>query len=251
MLRSLSLLAFATGLGVLVVTGIFASLKLQSVEPLQGSYGNQAMLAFELAATPADLARVIGPNPPAANALAVRQAMDHANHIDFIYMALYGAFIAFSCAHLALVKKRNWLLIAALLGPIAACFDVAENLALLSLTRADAGVLPLLASLHVRTFAKWELLALTSAMFAAGYVRRRLCRPRSALDKRCRTLSQPHCSHLRHPRLYESTQLRPTTGLPDRSSVAVAGSLRSHRSLSNLFRGPSSKPNAPDLLDGE
>jgi hypothetical protein len=170
MSRWLSLLAFATGLGVLVVTGIFASLKLQSVEPLNGAYGDQAMLAFELAQSPADLARVIGPNPPSASAVAVRAAMDHANHIDFIYMALYGAFIAFSCAYLALAKKRNWLIIAAILGPIAACFDVAENLALLSLTRTDANVLPLLSSLHVRTFGKWELLAVTSAMFAAGFI---------------------------------------------------------------------------------
>jgi hypothetical protein len=170
MSRRLSLLAFATGLGVLVVTGVLASLKLQSVEPLHGAYGNRAMLAFELAESPADLARVIGPNPPNANAIAVRTALDHANHIDFIYMTLYSAFIAFSCAHLAFAKKRSWLLIAALLGPIAACFDVAENVALLSLTRSDADVLPLLASLHLSTFAKWELLALASAMFAAGFI---------------------------------------------------------------------------------
>jgi hypothetical protein len=57
-----------------------------------------------------------------------------------------------------------------MLGPIAACFDVAENLALLSLTRADADVSGLLAALHVRTFGKWELLALTSAMFAADFI---------------------------------------------------------------------------------
>ena len=170
MSRWLSLLAFATGLGVLVVTGVFASLKLQSIEPLNGAYGDQAMLAFELAQSPAELARVLGPNPPTASAIAVRAAMDRANHIDFFYMALYGAFIAFSCAYLALAKKRNWLIIAALLGPIAACFDVAENLALLSLTRTDAHVTPLLASLHVRTFGKWELLAMTSALFAAGFL---------------------------------------------------------------------------------
>jgi hypothetical protein len=71
-LRWLPLLAFATGLGVLVVTGIFASLKLASVEPLNSAYGDQAMLAFELARSPADLARVIGTNPPSANAITVR-----------------------------------------------------------------------------------------------------------------------------------------------------------------------------------
>ena len=170
MLRWLSLFAFATGLGVLVVTGIFASLKLHSVEPLNGAYGDQAMLAFELAESPADLARVIGSNPPTADAIEVREALDHANYIDFIYMAFYAVFIASSCAHLGLAKKRPWLLIASMLGPIAACFDVAENLAMLSLTRADANVSGLLATLHDRTFGKWELLALTSAMFAAGFI---------------------------------------------------------------------------------
>jgi hypothetical protein len=114
------------------------------------------MLAFELAESPADLARVMGPNPPTAKAIAVREALDHANYIDFIYMALYAGFIAFSCAHLGLAQKRRWLLVAAMFGPIAACFDVAANLALLSLTRADANVSPLLAAIHVRTLAKWE-----------------------------------------------------------------------------------------------
>ena len=170
MSRWLSLLALATGLGVLVVTGVFGSLKLQSVEALNGAYGNQPMIAFELAESPADLARVIGPNPPTAKAIVIREALDHANHIDFIYMALYAAFIAFSCAHLGLAQKRPWLFVAAALGPIAACFDVAENLALLSLTRSDANVSPLLAALHVRTYGKWELLALTSATFAAGFI---------------------------------------------------------------------------------
>jgi hypothetical protein len=106
MLRWLSLFAFATGLGVLVVTGIFASLKLHSVEPLNGAYGDQAMLAFELAESPADLARVIGSNPPTGDAIEVREALDHANYIDFIYMAFYAVFIASSCAHLGLAKKR-------------------------------------------------------------------------------------------------------------------------------------------------
>jgi hypothetical protein len=170
MSRWLSVLAFTTGLGVLVVTGIFGSLKLQSVETLNGAYGDQPMLAFELAESPADLARIIGPDPPTAKATAVRKAMDHANYIDFAYMALYAAFIAFSCANLGLAQKRPWLFVAVALGPIAACFDVAENLALLALTRSDADVAPLLAALHVRTYGKWELLALTSAMFAAGFI---------------------------------------------------------------------------------
>jgi hypothetical protein len=170
MSRWLSVLALGTGLSVLAVAGIFVSLRLQSVAPLNGAYGDQPMLAFELAESPADLARVIGPNPPTTKAIEVRDAMDHANHIDFIYMALYAAFICFSFAHLYSAKKRRWLLLAAILSPIAACFDAGENFALLSLTRPDADVTPLLTALHIRTFVKWELLAVTSALFAAAFI---------------------------------------------------------------------------------
>jgi hypothetical protein len=162
--------ALLTGIGVLVISGIFISMQLRTVEPLNGAYGDQAMLAFELTDTPSGLARVIGGNPPSAEAVAIRQAMDHANRVDFLYMAFYATFIGFSCASLALSRGRGWLWLGLILGPVAAGFDVLENLALMALTRPDAEVAPLLAALHVRTYCKWELLALASALFAAGFV---------------------------------------------------------------------------------
>ncbi|MDR3414653.1 MAG: hypothetical protein P4L83_00570 [Nevskia sp.] len=168
--RGWSAAALVFGLGVFVVTGVILSLRLHPVEPLDGAYGGEAMLAFELAETPAELARVIGSDPPSAEALAVRQDMDRANHIDFLYMFLYAGFIACSCGSLALVHGRRWLWLGALLGPLAAVWDIAENMALLSLTKPGADVPALLAALHVRTLAKWELLAVASALFAAGFV---------------------------------------------------------------------------------
>jgi hypothetical protein len=154
---------------VLAVSALILSLGMRSVEPLHGAYGDQAMLAFELARTPEQLAQVIGTNPPSAEALAVRRVLDRANHIDFLYMALYAIFVALSCASLAQTRRRSWLWLGVALGPLAALFDVMENLALLALTRADADVPELLGALQLRTGAKWTLLALSSALYAAGF----------------------------------------------------------------------------------
>lgn len=168
--RSLAFAALLFGLTVVALSGVFISMKLRSVEPLNGAYGDQAILAFELAKTPQDLATVIGPNPPTAAAVTVRAQMDLANKVDFLYMTAYGLFIATSCALAARLRGRRWLLLGAALGPLAALFDVAENLALLQITTPGADWAALLPSLHLRTLAKWELLAATTALFAAGFV---------------------------------------------------------------------------------
>ena len=165
-----SLAALLTGLAVIAITGVFLSLHLRTVQPLGGAYGDQAMIAFELADTPEKLARVIGTDLPSAEAVQIRSEMDRANHIDFLYIAVYAPFIACSCAALALRRRRPWLWLGLALAPLAALCDVAENLALLALSRSGAEVPALLAALHLRTFAKWELLACTSALFAAGFV---------------------------------------------------------------------------------
>src|SRR5215469_3215567 len=82
--------ALVSGIGVLVISGMFMGMQLRTVQPLNGAYGDQAMLAFELARTPADLATVIGTDPASAEAVAVRTALDRANHLDFVYMAFYA-----------------------------------------------------------------------------------------------------------------------------------------------------------------
>jgi len=165
-----SLAALLTGLAVIGVTGVFMSMHLRTAQPLGGAYGDQAMIAFELADTPEKLARVIGTDQPSAEAVLIRREMDRANHIDFLYIAVYAPFIACSCAALALRRRRPWLWLGLALAPLAALCDIAENLALLALTRSGADLPALLAALHLRTFAKWELLALSSALFAAGFI---------------------------------------------------------------------------------
>jgi hypothetical protein len=168
--RASALAALVSGLAVIGLSFVFISMDLRSAEPLNGAYADQAILAFELARTPEELARVIGANPPDAAARSIRAAMDRANRVDFAYMALYGVFIAFACACAAQVRQRRWLLLGVALGPLAALADLLENLALLQLTQPDAQVGPLLEALRVRTLLKWELLAATTALFAAGFI---------------------------------------------------------------------------------
>jgi hypothetical protein len=170
--RGLALATLIAGIIVLAISQIFVALHLQSAHPLDGAYGNEPLIAFELARTPEELERVIGANPPDVAAAAVRTQMDRANRIDFAYMACYATFIALSCMLGAVRRARSWLLIGVLIGFLAALFDVAENIQLLQLTQPDADVGPLLRQLHMRTLQKWELLALVGALFAAAFIAR-------------------------------------------------------------------------------
>lgn len=165
-----ALAALLSGLAALVPLSMITAMKLTTVQPLGRDYGGQAMIAFELARTPAELARVIGSDPPSPQAQQLRAAFDRANHLDFFFIACYVPFIACACAGLALRRGRRWLWLGVVLAPLAGAFDVAENLALLALTRGAGDVPALLAGLQLRTTAKWELLALCAALFAAGFV---------------------------------------------------------------------------------
>lgn len=168
--RALALGTLLCGLGVVGLSFVFVAMNLRSVEPLNGAYADQAILAFELARTPQELARVIGSNPPDADAQSVRAAMDRANRVDFAYMLLYSAFIAGACALAAVRRGRRWLLAGVALGVLAGLADLFENLVMLQLTQPDADVVPLLDALRLRTLLKWELLAATTALFAAGFI---------------------------------------------------------------------------------
>ena len=170
--RNLAIATLAIGIVVLALSQVFVRMHVHSAHPLEGAYGNEAILAFELARTPDELATVIGANPPTVEQAAIRAQMDRANRIDFGYMVCYAWFIAFSCMLAAAERRRGWLLIGVLLGPLAALFDMAENQALLALTPPDADVTKLLPMLHLRTMLKWELLALAGALFAAAFIAR-------------------------------------------------------------------------------
>lgn len=170
--RTLALAAALAGFAVVALSFVFLGLGLRPVEPLDGAYGDQAILAFELARTPEELARVIGANPPDAEALQVRATMDRANRLDFAYLSLYAAFIALSCTLAARRRGRRWLRLGVAVALVAGLADVAENLVLLQLTQPQADVGPLLEALRLRTLVKWEALALATALFAGGFIGR-------------------------------------------------------------------------------
>jgi len=170
--RPLAIATLALGLIVLAISQVFVRMHIPTAHPLEGRYGNESIVAFELARTPDELATVIGANPPNAEAAAIRAKMDFANRVDFAYMFFYGWFIAFSCMLAAAARGRSWLLIGVLLGPLAALFDMAENEVLLGLTRPDADVTRLLPMLELRTLLKWKLLAIVGALFAAAFIER-------------------------------------------------------------------------------
>ncbi len=168
--RILAIAALVTGIAVLAISQLFVAMHLRSAAPLDGAHGNEAMLAFELARTPEQMAQVIGTDPPSADAVEIRNALDRADRLDFGYMAIYALFIALSCALAARMRGARWLRIGIGLGPVAALFDAGENLVLLQMTQTGADVAALLPKLCFRTMMKWELLAVTSALFAAAFL---------------------------------------------------------------------------------
>lgn len=168
--RALSWAVVAAGLAVLGLTAVLSAMPLASAAPLDGDYGDQPMIAFELADSPRALARVIGADARAPAVATLRARFDRANRVDFAYAAAYGAFVALSCVQLARRRRRRFVWLGAALGVVAALCDVAENRALLALTAPDADTTALLAALHLRTMCKWEALAAASALFYAGFI---------------------------------------------------------------------------------
>lgn len=119
------------------------------------------VIAFEMVRTPVQLTQVIGEDR--ASYADLRASLDKVNEIDFIYMTLYGAFIAvFFMAVAQQRDERRWLILS-LVGIVAMLADVRENMALLVLTQDGADVAGNIAMLITATWIKWFALGLTSA----------------------------------------------------------------------------------------
>lgn len=128
--------------------------------PVAGD-GRDPIIAFEMVRTPAQLTQVIGEDR--AGYAELRDALDKVNEVDFIYMTLYGAFIAvFFMAVAQQRDERRWLILS-LVGIVAMLADVRENMALLVLTQEGADVSGNIAMLVTATWIKWFALGLTSA----------------------------------------------------------------------------------------
>ncbi|HEX7776014.1 MAG TPA: hypothetical protein VF449_05760 [Parvibaculum sp.] len=158
------------GLAVLLGIATFAmTVWLGAIGPRQMAHpapgdGRSPVIAFEMVSSVDQLAPVIGENR--AGYVALRDAMDKVNRIDFLYMATYGLFIAAFFWAVAQAKgDRRWL-IASALGIVAALGDVRENIALLALTQDGADAASNIHALVIATWTKWFALGLTSALAA-------------------------------------------------------------------------------------
>jgi hypothetical protein len=144
------------GLGVIAMTIFLAVMGPREFGELPPGFITP-VIAFEFAESASEVWRMFIP-------LGSAEAMDRVNRWDFLYMILYGLFLAaFSIACARRTGKRFYYFSAALaLGIIVA--DALENIQLLGLTYRvglDGGYLDnLLANLKVFTWLKWGGLAL-------------------------------------------------------------------------------------------
>jgi hypothetical protein len=153
------------GVAVFAITAWLATISPAKIAHPVETDNRDPVVAFEMVRTTDELTAVIGESRLQYGAL--REAFDTVNRIDFIYMTVYGAFIALFFAAVAEARgDRRWL-VASALGIVALLADVRENVVLLQLTQdgADAGAL--IDMLIVATWTKWFALGLASV--AAGY----------------------------------------------------------------------------------
>jgi len=171
--RKLSLAGAGAGLLVLGFTLYWTLAPIPTAAPLDGRFGDNAVLAMEFARTPDELAVVIGRDPPSASEAAIRARLDRVNQLDLLYMAAYGALLVCGFVALARAREDRRHLAGAALVVVAVLSDGMENRALLALTETGVEPEPHLASLRVATYVKWELLAAATALLAWALVRRK------------------------------------------------------------------------------
>lgn len=126
------------------------------------------VLAFEFARNEADLIAVFGAEGDPLQ-VARLAAMRAGNEQDYIFMLLYGLFLASGCYALWRELRLRWLLVAVALPILAALCDAYENWLLLDIQAAYTlgDYSPAMASLPWPVAAKFLLLTLTN--IAIGY----------------------------------------------------------------------------------
>ncbi|MFZ3033159.1 MAG: hypothetical protein WA138_04030 [Parvibaculum sp.] len=134
--------------------------------PIPGD-GRDPIIAFEMVRSPADLTTVIGEDR--FRFADLRAQMDKVNQIDFIYLSLYGAFIAgFFMAVSHQRGDRRWLILS-LVAVVAMLADVRENMVLLTMTKGGGDVATQISALMLVTWIKWFGLGLTSLGAALAF----------------------------------------------------------------------------------
>lgn len=155
-------LTLALAVATFVITGWLAAISPPEVAyPVEGDM-RDPIIAFEMVTNAEQLVAVIGENR--AEHAALRDTIDAVNRIDFLYMTIYGLFIAaFFWAVAEAKADRRWLAGSAL-ALVAALADVRETTALLALTQDGGDVAADIQALMVSTWIKWFALGLAAAL---------------------------------------------------------------------------------------
>lgn len=158
----LFLISGILGVGALVMTLVLSLIGPRQTGVMPPGFITPVM-AFEFAASEAEVYRLFEPEGSAA-------AMDRVNRWDFLYMALYSAFLGTFALAVARRTDRLYFYIPAALALVILYADALENVQLLGLTyrmELDGGSLAAtLDRLHFYTWLKWGGLAVYFLLLA-------------------------------------------------------------------------------------
>lgn len=152
----------ALGIATFLITGWLAAISPPQVaNPVAGDM-RDPIIVFEMVTNEEQLVAAIGESR--AEHAALRDAIDAVNRIDFLYMTVYGLFIAAFFWAVAQAKAdRRWLAGSAL-ALVASLADARETTALLALTQDGGEVAADIQALMVSTWIKWFALGLAAAL---------------------------------------------------------------------------------------
>ncbi|MEQ8267998.1 MAG: hypothetical protein RH982_12420 [Parvibaculum sp.] len=155
-------LTLALGIATFLITGWLAAISPKQVAyPVAGDM-RDPIIAFEMVTNEEQLVAAIGGSR--AEHEALRDAIDTVNRIDFLYMTVYGLFIAAFFWAVAQAKgDRRWLAGSAL-ALVASLADARETAALLALTQDGGEVAADVQALMVSTWIKWFALGIAAAL---------------------------------------------------------------------------------------
>lgn len=163
------------GVALLAVTAVLLGVLPKHAGQLPPGF-RTPILAFEFARTHGEVEALFGAPGSSERATLVR-AMDRGNTIDFLFMVVYSAFLAFFALGVARLAGRRYALVA-VVAPLAALADCCENLQLFAITsHLGANYEEALSRLLVFTWIKWGGLAfsltwLSPFLLRAGGVER-------------------------------------------------------------------------------
>lgn len=161
--------------GLLAIPLVLIMLGMDYYFPKSAPEGYKSfIIAFEFARTPADLHTVLQPYYPGDI-----KNIDTGNYLDFGFMLVYSALLAFFFRKASVVFNIKWLLAGVLLSIIILMTDGVENVYLLKITRIyqpdiqENHLTSLLKTLQIITSVKWFGLAVVFSMVSVILFKRK------------------------------------------------------------------------------